>query len=206
MFDTLAFDQLLGTPDQGSRLLWAQARRCVCFDLDGGTNIACPICSGSAYVWEDWSDEFRAGMVGLSGRAIDNLSQRFGPGMVGDATISLPQSAPPYSSATQRDRFVALDALDIFEWSLIPGVAVKMPVNGVLLEARVIATSGLSMVRVPVPQPDANERISVTTQTVVRLQAPRRFEVVTDLSQVRAIMPGLPRKVLVKLIDVSVRW
>jgi len=40
----------------------------------------------------------------------------------------------------------------------------------------------------------------------VRLQAPRRFEVVTDLSQVRAIMPGLPRKVLVKLIDVSVRW
>jgi hypothetical protein len=206
MFDAMSFDDLLSTPDLGSRLIWAQARQCACFDADGGANVSCLVCSGSAYVWEDWSEEFRAGLVGLSGRQIANLSQRFGPGMVGDGTISLSQSAPPYSVATQRDRFVALDALDTFEWPLAAGVQVKLPVNGKLLEARLISSDGTSLVRCPVPVPDSNGRISVSVSTVVRLQAPRRYEVIADLSQVRSITLGLPRKVMVKLIDVSVRW
>jgi len=206
MLDPLAFDDLLSSLDFGSRLVWAQARRCACFDLDGGTNISCPVCSGSAFVWDDWSEEFRAGVVGLTGRQMEGLNQRYGPGMTGAASISMSQSIPAYSAATTRDRFVALDALDIFEWSLVPDVSVKMPLNGKLLEARVMTSDGMAMVRVPVPQPDANGRISVSVQTVVRLQAPRRYEVIDDLTQVRSLMLGLPRKVLVKLIDVSVRW
>lgn len=206
MFDPLAFDQLLGTPESGSRLSWSSARRCVCFGQDGGNSISCPICSGEGYVWSEWSEEFRAGMTSLTGRQIENLSQRWGPGMVGDATISLPPSSPPYCVATPRDRFVALDALDTFEWSLVAGVQVRVPLNAVFAEARAKSNDGLSIVRVPVPIPDANGRIQVSVSTVVRITAPRRYEVVQDATQIRAIMPGLPRRVMVKLVDVSLRW
>jgi hypothetical protein len=203
MFDPLSFDQLLGTPDFGSRLVWASAVRCPCFDQEGGTNPACPVCGGEAFIWEDWSPEFRAGLVGLTGRQLENISQRFGPGMVGDATVSLPRSSPPYQTVTQRDRFVALDAADTVYWSLAPGMPVKLPWRAVLMEARIV--SGTALARVPVPLPDSSRRVTVTQATVIRLQVPRRYEVIADLSQARAIMPGLPRKVLVKLVDMSLR-
>ena len=205
MFDALAFDQLLGTPDSGSRLRWAQARRCACLDPDGGNNISCPVCSGAGYIWDVWSHIFRAGVTGLSGRQIENLSQRLGPAAVGDATISLPHSCPPYHTVTQRDRFVALDATDTTEWSLVPGVVVTLPYMAVLTEARTMSTDGLSIIPAPVPVADANSRISVTQTTVVRVKAPRRYEVISDLTQTRAIMPKLPRKLMVKQVDLSLR-
>lgn len=205
MFDSLAFDQLLGTPDSGSRLRWSQARRCPCFDQDGGTNIACPVCHGDAFVWDEWSTEFRAGVVGLSGKQIENLSQRMGPAGTGDATISLPQSSPPYLTVGQRDRFVALDATDTAEWSLSAGVLVKLPINSVLLEARILSADGKSIQQTAVPVADASSRVSVSQSTVIRFQAPRCYEMVSDLSQARAIAPGLPQKLLVKLIDLTLR-
>jgi len=205
VFDPMGFDLILGTPDQGSRLQWSPARRCVCFDSDGGTSLTCPICLGEAFVWEDWSDEFQAGFLSLSARQIEALAQRLGPGMTGDASVSLSVSAPPYATVTQHDRFLALDALDTFEWSLVAERLVRLPVKAVILEARIKSTDGLSMVRTPVPVPDSKDQISVTVATVVRIQAPRQFEVLADASQVRAIMPGLPRKVGLKLIDISRR-
>jgi hypothetical protein len=177
----------------------------VCFDQDGGTNPSCPVCNGNAYVWDSWSKEFRAGVLGLTGRQIENISQRFGPAAVGDATISLPHTCPPYHTVTQRDRFVALDATDTAEWSIVPGVILTLPFQAVLLEARVMSLDGLSIIPAPVPVADANSRISVTQATVVRLRAPRRYEVIFDLSQTRAIMPGLPRKMMLKLVDLSLR-
>ncbi|MBI3131497.1 MAG: hypothetical protein HYZ13_09240 [Acidobacteria bacterium] len=41
--------------------------------------------------------------------------------------------------------------------------------------------------------------------TVLRLEAPRRYEVVRDLAQVRAFGTHLPRKVLLRLLDLSAR-
>ena len=205
MFDTLAFDQLLGTPDLGSRLVWSPARRCICFDTDGGTYLSCPICLGEAFVWSEWSKEFRAGVLGLTAKQIESMAQRLGPGMIGDASISLPPSAPAYPSVTQHDRFVALDATDIFEWSILAGTTVRLPLMANILEARVRSADKLSMVRGPVPVPDTNGQFTVAVPTVLRVNAPRQFEVLPDASQVRAIMPGLPRKVAVKLVDISRR-
>jgi len=205
-FDVLAFDTLLSSPEQGSRLLWAQARRCPCLDPEGGATVNCGVCAGQGWVWDDWSPEFRGGLLGLTGRQLEAASQRWGPGQTGDATLSLSASSPPYVSLTVHDRVVAVEAMDVFEWTLVAGVLVKLPVNAAIMEARTKSTDGLSLVNVPVPIPDANGRISVTTPTAVRMAAPRRYEVLGDMSQVRGWMPGLPRKVSLKLIDTSVRW
>lgn len=205
-FDALAFDTLLSSPEQGSRLMWSQARKCPCLDPEGGVLVTCGVCGGEGWVWDDWSEEFRAGLLGLTGRQMDANVQRWGPGMTGDASLSLPISSPPYVTLTGRDRLVALEAMDVFEWTLVAGVSVKLPVNAVLMEARQKAADGKSLVRVPVPIPDPNTRISVLVPTAVRIAAPRRYEVLGDLSQVRGWMLGLPRKVALKLVDTSVRW
>ena len=205
-FDALAFDTLLTSPEQGSRLQWSQARRCPCLDPEGGVLVTCAVCGGEGWVWDEWSDEFRAGLLGLTGRQMEANAQRWGQGMTGDASLSLSMSSPPYATLTERDRLVALDAMDVFEWTLLAGVLVKLPVQAVLMEARQKSSDGLSLVRVPVPVADVNGRISVTATTAVRLAAPRRYEVLGDLSQVRGWMLGLPRKVALKLVDTSVRW
>lgn len=62
---------------------------------------------------------------------------------------------------------------------------------------------------VPVPDVDSSGRITVTVQTVITFEAPRRYEVVRDLAQVRSFPSidsvGLPKKMLLKLIDWTVR-
>jgi hypothetical protein len=100
---------------------------------------------------------------------------------------------------------VALDATDTAEWSLAPGSVVTLPFQATLLEARIMAPDGQSMIPAPVPVADMNSRISVTVATVIRIRASRKYEVISDLSQTRALAPNLPRKLMVKLVDLSLR-
>ena len=50
-----------------------------------------------------------------------------------------------------------------------------------------------------------NGRIVVAQNVVVRMKAPRRFTVVTDLGKLRSWVAGLPHPFLLKQIDMTVR-
>jgi hypothetical protein len=73
------------------------------------------------------------------------------------------------------------------------------------LQARVLDPDGKGFAVVVPPVPDDSGAIQVDVPTALTFLAPQRYEVVKELSKVRSFAPGLPRKVLVKLIDWTVR-
>lgn len=203
--DSAAFDALLTGP-LSTRATWQRAHRCPCVDAGGSASAACPVCGGQGLYWDAPSLEFRCGVVGLSGKALERLQQRYGPGMVGDSTLSIPSTAPWYALAGPGDRFLLLDALDVREWTLAPGVPVKLPPGATMLSAHTLNAGVDAVVTTTLPTPDAQGRIQVSKSTTVRLRAPRLLELVADIGQVRSWQPGLPKKYLAKVVDVSVRW
>lgn len=188
----------------GARLVWEASHPCPCSGPDGVLDEVCPICEGRGVYHEPPSTPFRGGLTSLSARALAALSQRFGPGMTGDATASLPENTPCWLSIGAGDRLAALDAQDTLAWQLAPNRPLRMPFGAVMLSATVRDPNG-ALRDVPPPLTDARGRVGVTAPTVLRFLAPRRYEVVRDLSQVRAFGTGLPKKVLLRLLDVSVR-
>lgn len=198
------FDALLTGP-LSSRVVWERAYPCPCVDSDGSAERKCGVCGGTGRYFDHVSDEFRCGITGLSAKALAGIQQRLGPGMVGDGMASVPGCAPCWDDIAEGDRLVVLDALDPLKWVLTPGNPVRLPMGSEILRARVRANDGLSVVEVDPPLTDAGGRVSVAVVTTLAMRAPRRYEVVRDLSQVRAFGERLPKKLLVKLIDWTVR-
>ncbi len=198
MMDAASYDQLLTGP-LSARLTWEASHRCGCVQPDGAGDRACPVCSGKGRYWDPPTAPFRAGLVGLTAKALEALRQTMGPGTTGDAILSVPVSAPCHALLRSGDRLLALDALDALEWVVMPASPVLLPAGAAVQTAKVRSPTG--MVAVPIPGLDARGRVAVAVPTVLAFQAPRRFEVVGDAGQVRAFGPGLPRKVLLKLID-----
>ncbi len=196
-----AFDSLL-TGTLGTRLCWQKAHRCPCTDEYGQSDRECPICLGRGRYWDTPSDEFRAGVVGLTGRALESMQLRFGPGVTGDGTISLPSTSPAYADVGEGDRFSNLDAFDTLEWTLAKGTLVLLPVGADIVGAYIRSSGQLHAVPPPVPSDD---RVSVAVTTVITMLAPRRYEVVKAIPQTRNWVPGLPKKVLVQMLDLSTR-
>jgi hypothetical protein len=187
-----------------ARLVWEASLPCPCASFDGAVDEACPVCGGRGVRYAPPSEPFRAALLGLTARALEALSQRFGPGLVGDATASLPSNAPAWEGIRSGDRLTAIDAVDVQAWQVSPGRSVRLPVEAVPLSAEIRDGSG-AIQAVAFPTPDANGRISVAVSTVLRFKASRRFEVVRDVTQVRAFGVRLPKKLLVRLLDESVR-
>lgn len=202
VMDIAAFNTLLG-PVLGSRLVWIASHRCPCAQEEGAADLNCGICGGLGRWFDAPSVEFRAGLVGLTAKALERMAVQFGPGLIGDATVSLPETAACYQTVGVGDRLVALDAMDTLEWHLVPRTPVKLPYLGVQMDAW--TRNGAVIVRVPPPSPAADGTVSVQRPTTVRLRAPRTYEVNRDLAQIRGWQPGLPKKLLLKLIDVTTR-
>lgn len=187
-----------------ARLVWEASHPCPCSGPDGVLEEVCPICEGRGVYHDPPSAPFRGGLISLSARALEAISQRFGPGVVGDATASLPENAPCWASIGAGDRLAALDAQDTLSWQLVPNRLLHLPFGAVPVSATIRDQQGV-LREIPPPLPDTRGRVGVAAPTVLRFVAPRRFEVVRDLSQVRAFGTGLPKKVLLRLLDVSVR-
>lgn len=219
------FNDLLTGP-LSSRVVWEQGFRCPCVQPDGGKDRKCVICGGIGRYWGAPSTEFRCGVTSLSAKALAAIQQKFGPGTIGDSQASIPGNAPCWALLGEGDRFTVLDAQDRLEWTLSPGNPVKLPYQAVLLAARIRTAPALTTITDLVPgtpawtaviSVNAQNQVSVTVPTVIAFTAPRRFEVVRDLSQVRAFVTaiptfpapagvtGLPKKVLLRLIDWTVR-
>jgi hypothetical protein len=205
--DPGAFTDLL-TGGLSTVLRWQRGHRCPCLDDNGGVNPECAACGGWGTLYDEWSDEFRAGVTSVTAKAMENIIQRWGPGMKGAATLSLPYGSAPYADIGPDDRLVVVDdsIRDTVEWSLTAGHAVALCPGTEIVSAHVLNSTKTSRVAVPVPTVDADGRITVTISTVVMLRIPRRFEVSADLPQVRGWAVGLPKKVTVRLVDVSARW
>ena len=198
------FDRLLTGP-LSSEVIWERCFKCPCVTSEGIPTRSCPVCSGKGQVWDQPSTPFRCGVTGLTARALAGIQQRFGPGTTGDASLSLPGCAPCWPVVKDGDRFTVIGALAPVEWSLAPGRPIRLPFLASGLEARVLdpASPGF-FVAVP-PAPDEAGSVQVSVPTVLSFMAPQRYEVVKDLSQVRAFGSRLPKKLLVKLLDWTVR-
>jgi len=133
------------------------------------------------------------------------MRTRMGPGLVGDASISLPANAPAYGLVSANDRFLVPDALDPLEWIITPNTPLLLPSGAQVGEVYGLGPGGSSLVPSTLPAPGADGRIVVTQNVVVRMKAPRRFMVVTDLGKLRSWVPGLPHPFLLKQIDMTVR-
>ena len=198
------FDRLLQGP-LGSEVVWERAYKCPCVGPEGESTRKCPVCGGLGRVWDQPSKVFKIGVTGLSARALAGIQQRVGAGTTGDASLSIPGVAPCWSVVKDGDRFSVLGAMAPVEWNLSPGRLVRLPYLASGLEARVIDAAGTGWAAAVPPMPDGSGSVQVSAPTVLSFLAPQRYEVVKDLSQVRAFAPGLPKKLLVKLIDWTVR-
>jgi len=199
-----SFDRLLQGP-LGSEVVYERAYLCPCTTEEGEATWKCPVCGGKGRVWDQASTPFKIGVTTLTARALAGIQQRFGQGMTGDATLSIPGAAPCWGIVREGDRFTVTKALAPVEWSLAPGRVIKLPFLAQDLEARVLDPSGPGFQVVVAPGPDAAGAVQVAVPTVLTFKAPQRYEVVKDLAQMRAFAPGLPKKLLVKLIDWTVR-
>lgn len=197
-----SFDGLL-TGSLSSRLAWESSTLCPCTTTEGAADRQCPVCRGQGRTYLAPSAPFRAGLVGLSAKQLEYQMNKFGPGLAGEAQLSLPSCAPCYGTLQPKDRIIALDALETREWTILPAVPLRLPSMAIILSARV--RSGAQVVEVPRPVPAADGLVTVAVPTVIRFEAPRRYEVLPDAGQVRAFTSGMPRKHMLKLVDFSVR-
>ena len=198
------FDRLLMGP-LGSAVIWERSYLCPCTTPEGEVTRRCPVCGGMGRVWDQPSTSFRIGVTSMTARALAGIQQRFGPGTTGDATLSIPGCAPCWGPVDECDRFTVLGAIAPVQWSLAADRSIHLPYLATDLEARVLDPEGPGFTVVVPPVPDADGAVEVAVPTVLSCLAPRRYEVVKDLSQVRSYAPGLPKKLLVKLIDWTVR-
>ena len=200
------FEQLL-TGTLSSLLVWEQSRLCPCTNADGAAERTCPVCAGRGRYFEPPSDPFRAGLVGLSARALEAFAARFGPGVVGESMLSIPASAYCYDRIGEGDRITALDAVEKREWSLPAGATRRLPFGGTIISAA-CRVSG-KVVLVPTPTPTDAGDFTVAAPTRIEIQAPSRFEVTKELAQLRAFISegstGLPKKLGAKRLDWTVR-
>lgn len=199
------FTELLNGP-LSSRLVWESAHRCPCANREGQADQSCGICLGEGWYHDAPSQVFQAGLTGLSADALQALRQKLGQSVSGDAVLSLPVNAPAYDTAGAKHRFIAADAIDSLEWVISPGAPVRLPWGAKIITAWSRNAGKTALVRVA-PPVVADGLVSVASTVVLRFRAPRRFEVVEQLAQVRSFSggEGLPKKFLLKLVDATVR-
>lgn len=202
--DGADFDDLL-TGELSALVRWQSCMPCPCTVETGAADRSCRVCGGAGRVYDEPSDEFRAGIVAQDARSKMAIAQTMGPGYVGDSVLVVPCSALCYGKLSDGDRVLDLKVHDKRRIIVIPGVRLALPVGFRSLSAWVKATDGLSLVAVAPPVPDENRRISVAVPTSLTFMAPRTYEVVKELGRVRSFGCGLPQKWGLKLLDMSTR-
>ena len=191
-----------------SACVWERSLLCPCVQPDGYVDPTCQVCFGKGRYFDPPSSSFQCGVVNLSAKALEAIQQRFGPGMKGDSQMSIPFTAPCYAEINEGDRVAVTTAVDVVEWSLAPGDQIKLPFGYSGLDAKVRNPAGDTVLTTPFPVPGAGGRVTVTVPTALRFSAPRRYEVLKELSHTRGFSTGegLPKKMLLSLIDWTVRW
>lgn len=202
-----AFNSLLSGRRLGTLLQWQRSRRCPCTVADGESNPKCFVCLGRGRFYEEWSDEFRAGLIGQESKTLMQLLKQMGGTVnVGDAVLVIPSNAPCYDNIGFGDRVKVVDATDTVEWVLTPGASVRLPPTATPVDASVLAADGKSVVDAAFPAPDAEGRISVAVSTAIRFRVARLYEVSRDLPKVRGFNDGFqPKRVALVRIDWTVR-
>ena len=86
-----------------------------------------------------------------------------------------------------------------------PGTKVALPFGYRELTALVRSEDFSRLVNVPPPVLQSTRVAQVSVPTTLSFYAPRGYEVVADLAQVRSFGEGLPRKMSLALLDASMR-
>ena len=199
--DPSAFDLLL-SGDLGTRVRWARSHKCPCVEPQGGASQTCTVCDGLGVYWDTPSLPFKAGLTAMQSKEVARQAAK-AEGLVGDAQISIPVSAPCYGEVKPYDRFLVPDATDSVEWLITPRAPVRLPVGAVVLGVH--ALSGGKVVTATLPAAGDDGRIRVARPATVQLRVPKHYEVIDDAGHMRAWQEGLPQKWSLKRIDVTVR-
>jgi hypothetical protein len=200
-----SFNSLLGGRRLGTLLRWQRVHHCPCAIDEGEADQSCKVCSGTGRYFDAWSEPFTAGLVGQDAQSMQNITQRTEDGVIGDSVLVLPSSALCYADIAFMDRIQLVNTTDTIEWVLSPGPGVKLPSGCTVLKASARSVDGTAIVDVPIPVPGPDGRITVLVTTTVRFRAARLYEVLRDLSKVREFGIGLPKRIPLKRIDITVR-
>lgn len=202
--DGVDFVELL-TGDLAATLTWAMATPCPCTSSVGSAQSSCLVCGGTGWTYGAKSQPFQCGLVSQDAKARAALAQTMGPGMAGDAVVSIPMNAPCYDTLAFRDRLYDQMVQDGRRSILTPGTSILLPPGATNIQAFVKNGAGTALVAATPPVPDAAGRVMVSVTTTLVYSAPRTYEVLADLSRVRSFGSGMPKKWSVKLLDLVLR-
>jgi hypothetical protein len=101
----------------GQRFMWAKAFACPNVNPDSGAAIPdCPICSGRGWFWPNSI----AAIAGVASQKVQQSWAQLGVYEAGDTVLSVPENSPIYD-AGQFDRLLALNTVEQFSVTLLPG-------------------------------------------------------------------------------------
>lgn len=208
-----SFNSLLGGRRLGTMLKWARSHRCPCASSEGEADRACQICLGRGRYYDEWSDEFRAGMLSQDPQSLAQMLGQLGGAVadIGDSVLVIPSDAPCYNDIATHDRIQVVNTTDTLEWIVTPGSPVRLPASAELIRATVRSSDLKSIVDTPFPTPGADGRIYVAVTTTLEFRVARLYEVSKDLPRARAFDDSqndsskMPKRVSIKRVDWTVR-
>jgi hypothetical protein len=198
------FDDLL-TGELSASVRWQPGVPCPCVDARGAADRSCPLCFGLGIVYQGLSVPFRCGLVSQTAKVRMAMQQFMGPGMVGDSVLVVPYSAPCYQDIRDGDRIWDQRTEDRYRIILTPGTHRTLPFGYRDLTAQIRSSDHTQLLDVPPPVLQDLRIAEVAVTTTLSFRAPRGYQVVADLSQVRSFGEGLPRKLSLNLLDASLR-
>ena len=202
--DGADFEDLL-TGEMSAAVRWQSATPCPCVDPRGALDRSCPLCFGLGNVYSDVSAVFRCGLVGQSAKVRAAMAQMMGPAVLGASTLVLPYTAPCYREIREGDRIWDQRVEDRYRLILTPKTKFALPYGFRDLTAQVRSDDHTKLVFTQPPPLMINRVAEVSVPTTISFLAPRGYEVVPELSQVRSFGEGIPRRLGLNRLDASMR-
>lgn len=184
---------------------WEAAHPCPCTQPNGGANRLCLVCGGTGLWFDAVSECFEAVLLGQDARARAAMAQTMGPGEMGDGTLLLPRTALCYDKIRERDRIYDTMRMDTHRIVLNPGPGIHLPWGVCDMTASVLSSDLASIESAVPPLQDAKRKVVVTKTTTLEFRSPRAYQVIKDLAKVRTFGVDLPKRMAVRLVDISVR-
>lgn len=197
------FTQLLDL--YGALVRWERSFPCPCTLSTGAADRTCPLCVGRGRYYDPPGDPFEVALLNQSSRDRMAMAQMLGPGAMGDGVLVVFEGAPCYEDIDGGDRIWDTARVERTRLVLHPAIPLRLPVGASNIAAFIPSEDRHSLVEVPPPVPDAAGRVQVDETTRLEFLAPRGYEVVLDLSKIRTFGRGLPKRLPIRRIDLTVR-
>jgi hypothetical protein len=184
-------------------VIWEENFPCACTLDTGAADRNCLICQGKGSYFGDPSEPFTVTLTNMTAKERASIAQTMGPGSMGECKLHLFFGAPCYDRIKVRDR-IWDTAITENKWIVLrPGTTYKLPPLYTCLVAMV--KDGNKLVQTTTPTVNQAREVTPTVTTRLQYKAPRVFEVMLELPQIRTFGPNLPKIFGLRLADISIR-